>query len=109
MIWKLNNKFNNELEIVTRGTDFGVDKTVKDICKIFEIKRSEFIPRFQQWNYDCVEKKFLFNQKYHPKYYSINDKKFLEYCDYVFLYIKKTDKILQYISEKNKKIAIIYV
>lgn len=115
LIWKLKEKFNNDLEIISRGSKFGVDKIVKEICNLNGILYSEFIPRFNTWNPNCVEEKYFFNKKYNPKYFYINNKNFLDYCDYIFLYINKIEdsEILKQTNklnpEKNKKIATIFI
>lgn len=84
LIWKLKNKINN-LEVVTTGIN-NTDKYVKKFCLEFNVKYGEILPYYKKWNNYCIKESFLYDKEYSPKWFFVNNKNFVEYCDaFVFL------------------------
>lgn len=101
-----------EIEIVSLGRKIYIDNYIKKLTHLLGFKYSVFLPYHDKWNINCVEKAYMFNKEYSPKYFFIAYSHLVKYCDTILIldtdegqdsgisYIKK-------ICEKSKKHYII--
>ena len=104
LLWTLKNKFNNDIYIITRGVNTSTDKYVKKYCIEFEIKYGECLPYHKNWNNYSIQESFLYNKPYLPKWFFVNNKKFIDYCDTFVSFGKITEKTDIDLIDKIKKI-----
>ena len=60
-----------EIEVISLGRKISIDKQIKKLAELHEMKYAEFIPYHDKWNPACIEKPYLFNKEYSPKYFFI--------------------------------------
>ena len=107
--WKEN--FHDNLEIVSGGGKYGVEKNVKNICLEFGIKYTEFPPFHYKWNQYCQQPRFKYGKKYNVKHFFVQNKLIVEYVDLVIFFTEDEEitkiKDLKRLVEKQKKPLII--
>ena len=108
LIWNLKNNV-NDIKIVTISTNYNIQKYAKKYCIEFGVDYGECTPYHMNWNNYTIEDSYLYNKPYSPKWFFVNNKKFIEYCDYFIFFgeistkedinlikkIKKTEKYIK--------------
>ena len=107
--WKEN--FHDNLEIVSGGGKYGVEKNVKNICLEFGIKYTEFPPFHYKWNQYCILPEHKYNKRYNMKHYFVQNKIIVDSVDLVVFFEsgEETTKLkdLKRYTEKQKKSLVI--
>ena len=112
-IYKLREKFNGDLIIVSGGCPDGADRYAKKYALEMECAYKEFNPSHTQPNlYSACNEKF-YSKPYSPKNFFHRNKLLAKYCDYVIGFIPKnesgggTNHTLNEAKKLGKKIVII--
>ena len=82
-IFKLKEKFGDELEIVSGGQKEGSDGYAKKSSLDFDIKYSEFPPKHYPHNIHCVKESFNYGRPYQVWHFHQRNKELIEYSDRV--------------------------
>ena len=112
-IFKLKEKYGDELEIVSGGQKKGADGYAKKYAIEFDVKYSEFPPRHYQYNQHCVCESFKYGRPYAAWHYHDRNKEIAEYTDVMAAFIPKdttskgTESALKQAIKKEKKYCII--
>ena len=107
-IFKLKEKYNGEVIIVSGGAKYGADK----YAKRFALDYHEFPPFHESHNMHCVLDKFYYNKPYNVGNYHGRNKKLVDYSDMVIAFVPKevtngTRSAIRYAEELGKKFVII--
>ena len=112
-IFKLKQKYGEELEIVSGGQKDGADGYAKKYALEFDVKYSEFPPVHYIYNQHCVLESYKYGRPYASWHYHDRNKKIVEYSDAVVAFIPKnieskgTESTLKEAVKKQKKYCII--
>ena len=112
-IFKLKQKYGEELEIVSGGQKAGADGYAKKYALEFDMKYSEFPPKHYQYNQHCVLESYNYGKPYAVWHYHDRNKHLIEYSDVVAAFIPKnttskgTESALKEAVKKQKKYCII--
>ena len=112
-IFKLKQKYGDELEIVSGGQKDGADGYAKKYALEFDINYSEFPPSHYAYNQHCVLESYKYGRPYATWHYHDRNKKIVEYSDVVAAFIPKdttskgTESTLKEAKKKEKKYVII--
>ena len=112
-IFKLKEKYGDELEIVSGGQKAGADGYAKKYALEFDTKYSEFPPAHYAYNLHCVLESFKYGKPYYVSNYHNRNKQIVEYSDVVAAFIPKgitskgTNSTLKEAKKKEKKFVII--
>ncbi len=112
-IFKLKQKYGEELEIVSGGQKEGADGYAKKYALEFDIKYSEFPPVHYTYNQHCVLESFKYSRPYAAWHYHDRNKEIAEYTDVMAAFIPKnttskgTESALKQAIKKEKKYCII--
>ena len=113
-IFKLKQKYGEELEIVSGGQKEGADGYAKKYALEFDVKYSEFPPQHYSHNMHCVRPNYEYGKKYYVSNYFKRNKQIAEYSDRIVAFVSNPNKItsgtlstLQYAEKMNKKSIII--
>ena len=112
-IFKLKEKYDDELEIVSGGQKAGADGYAKKYALEFDTKYSEFPPAHYAYNQHCVLESFKYGKSYAVWNYHNRNKQIVEYSDVVAAFIPKgitskgTNSTLKEAEKINKKTVII--
>ena len=122
-VFKLKEKYGDELEIVSGGQKQGADGYAKKYALEFDTKYSEFPPAHYQYNQHCVLEIIKINNKIIESYnyskpyavwhYHTRNKQIAEYSDAVVAFVPKgitskgTNSALKEVEKKDKKYVII--
>ena len=112
-IYKLKEKWGNELEIVSGGQKDGADGYAKKYALEFDINYSEFPPAHYIYNQHCVLESYKYGRPYATWHYHDRNKKIVEYSDVITAFIPKnttskgTESTLKEAQKKEKKYVII--
>ena len=112
-IYKLREKYGEELEIVSGGQKQGADGYAKKYALEFDVKYSEFPPAHYQYNQHCVLESFKYGKPYAVWHYHTRNKEIAEYVDVMIAFIPKgisskgTNSALKEADKKEKKYVII--
>ena len=112
-VFKLKEKFGDELEIVSGGQKDGADGLAKKFALEFDMKYVEFPPQHYSHNIHCVKESFNYGKPYAVWNYFKRNKQIAEYSDYVVAFIPKgiksngTMDTVKHATEMNKKVIII--
>ena len=114
-VFRLKEKYKEELEIVSGGQKDGSDGYAKKYALEFDIKYSEFPPQHYPHNMHCVRPNYDYGKPYYVSNYFKRNKQVAEYSDRVVAFVTNPNKItsgtlstLQYAEKMNKKSIIIY-
>lgn len=112
-IFKLKQKYGEELEIVSGGQKEGADGYAKKYALEFDVKYSEFPPVHYTYNQHCVLESFKYGRPYAAWHYHDRNKEIAEYTDVMAAFIPKdttskgTESALKQAIKKEKKYCII--
>ena len=112
-VFKLKNKYGEELEIVSGGQKDGADGFAKKYALEFDVKYSEFPPVHYTYNQHCVLESFKYGRPYAAWHYHDRNKEIAEYTDVMAAFIPKditskgTESALKQAIKKEKKYCII--
>ena len=112
-IFKLKQKYGEELEIVSGGQKAGADGYAKKYALEFDMKYSEFPPKHYQYNQHCVLESYNYGKPYAVWHYHDRNKHLIEYSDVIAAFIPKnttskgTESALKEAVKKQKKYCII--
>ena len=110
-IFKLKEKIGSDLEIVSGGGKYVVEKNVRDICIEFGISYSEIPPFHYKWNQDCIYPQNRYDKNYNVKYFFVQNKLIVEYVDLVIFFtedeeITKINDLKRLVEKQNKSLII---
>ena len=88
-VFKLKQKYGDELEIVSGGQKDGADGYAKKYALEFDINYSEFPPSHYAYNQHCVLESYKYGRPYAAWHYHDRNKKIVEYSDVVVAFIPK--------------------
>ena len=105
-IFKLKEKYNGEVIIVSGGAKYGADKYAKRFALDFELEYHE------SYNIHCVLERFFYGKPYNVGNYHSRNKKLVEHSDIVVAFVPKevtngTRSAIKYAEELEKKFVII--
>jgi|TARA_R110000823_G_scaffold309955_1_gene434565 hypothetical protein len=112
-IFKLKQKYGEDLEIVSGGQKEGADGYAKKYALEFDVKYSEFPPVHYTYNQHCVLESFKYGRPYAAWHYHDRNKEIAEYTDVMAAFIPKditskgTESALKQAIKKEKKYCII--
>ena len=112
-IFKLKNKFPEELVIVSGGAKDGADKYVKKYALELECQYLEFNPAHTIKNLYSALHENYYNQPYNVKNFFTRNTMIAKYCDIVIGFVpdngesKGTDHTLSEAKKYNKKVVVI--
>ena len=86
-VFKLKEKFGNELQIVSGGCEYGADKFAKKFALQFNCNYVEFTPAFRDKNRYSVQPMSYFNKPYHVSQFFHRNILLAEHVDYLFAFI----------------------
>ena len=88
-VFKLKQKYKDELEIVSGGQKEGADGYAKKYALEFDIKYSEFPPVHYSYNQHCVLESYKYNRPYAAWHYHDRNKEIVVYSDVMVAFIPK--------------------
>lgn len=112
-IFKLKEKYGDELEIVSGGQRQGADGYAKKYALEFDTKYSEFPPAHYAYNQHCVLESYKYGKRYAVWNYHNRNKQIAEYTDVMVAFIPKnhlskgTESVLKEAEKNQKKYVII--
>ena len=112
-IFKLKQKYGEDLEIVSGGQKEGADGYAKKYALEFDVKYSEFPPVHYTYNQHCVLESYKYGRPYAAWHYHDRNKAIAEYSDVMAAFIPKntiskgTESALKQAIKKEKKYCII--
>ena len=112
-VFKLKEKFGDELEIVSGGQKDGADGLAKKFALEFDMKYVEFPPAHYNWNMHCKLPATKYNKPYYVTNYFKRNKQIAEYSDIIVAFIpdgvesKGTMNTISYAERLKKLIKII--
>ena len=112
-IFKLKEKYGDELEIVSGGQKQGADGYAKKYALEFDTKYSEFPPAHYAYNQHCVLESYKYGKRYAVWNYHNRNKQIAEYSDKIAAFIPKgkisngTMSTIKEAVKKQKKYVII--
>ena len=112
-IFKLKEKFGDDVEIVSGGQQFGADGYAKKSALEFDMKYAEFPPSHYAYNMHCVLEVNNYNKPYYISNYFKRNRQIVEYSDVVVAFIpegvesKGTMNTIGHANRLNKKVVII--
>ena len=112
-VFKLKEKFGDELEIVSGGQKDGADGYAKKFSLEFDIKYVEFPPQHYSHNIHCVKESFNYGKPYAVWNYFKRNKEIVEYSDKIVAFIPDgvksngTMNTIEHAEKLNKKSIII--
>lgn len=112
-IFKLKNKYKDDLTIVSGGTGEGVDSYVKKFCLEFNLDYAEVRPNHFDWSPYCVEPPYMYNKVFRPNLYYSRNTKLINEIDVLILCITKDETspvmkdLVHQCRKKCKKLLIV--
>jgi predicted Rossmann fold nucleotide-binding protein DprA/Smf involved in DNA uptake len=112
-IFKLKEKYGEELEIVSGGQKQGADGYAKKYALEFDTKYSEFPPAHYAYNQHCVLESYKYGKRYAVWNYHNRNKQIAEYSDKIAAFIPKgkisngTMSTIKEAKKNQKKYVII--
>ena len=112
-IFKLKNKFDNQLQIVTTGSN-DCDKLVKKYCLELECSYKEYNAAFTNYNLYSAHNPAYYGKRYHIKYIFQRNAIYSNSIDYLIAFVEEShnlDKfqvdIINRVKKQNKNIVLI--
>ncbi len=90
-IFKLKQKYNEDLIIVSGGCKDGADKHAKKYAMEFDVKYEEYPPYHFNYNQYCVLSYDNYGKPYNVRNYFIRNKQIAETSDYIIAFIPQGD------------------
>ena len=111
-IFKLKEKYNGEIVIVSGRAKYGADKYAKRYALDFGLEYHEFPPYHEPYNMHCVLERFFYGKPYNVGNYHSRNKKLVEHSDMVIAFVPTnvtngTRSAIKYAEELEKKFVII--
>ena len=112
-VFKLMEKFGDDVEIVSGGCKYGADKYAKKFALEFDMRYVEFPPFHEAYNQHCILERDDYGKPYSVSNYFRRNKQIAKYSDYVVAFIPKgiksngTMNTVEHATEMNKKVIII--
>mgnify|MGYP001229896227 CR=1 FL=1 len=111
-VFKLKEKYNGEVVIVSGGAKYGADKYAKRFALDFELDYHEFPPFHEPHNMHCVLDKFYYGKPYNVGNYHGRNKKIVEYSDMIIAFVPTdltngTASAIRYAKDLEKNFVII--
>ena len=112
-VYKLKEKFDDKVEIVSGGQLKGADGFAKKFALEFDMKYVEFPPRHYSYNQHCILDREHYGKKYYPSNFNDRNKQIAEYSDVIIAFMVKdkyTSGTMDTIKEAqklNKKVTIL--
>ena len=112
-IFKLKEKYEDKLEIVSGGQKEGADGYAKKYALEFDVKYSEFPPAHYQYNQHCILERYNYGRPYAVWHYHNRNKEIVNHSDVITAFIPKgitskgTNSTLKEAEKKDKKYVII--
>jgi predicted Rossmann fold nucleotide-binding protein DprA/Smf involved in DNA uptake len=112
-IFKLKEKYGDDVSIVSGGCRYGADKYAKKYALEFGIEYIEYPPIHETHNVYCPEPSYLYGKKYAVWNFFKRNKQIAKFSDIVVGFIPEgvkssgTESTLKYAKEFKKKIMVI--
>ena len=112
-VYKLKEKFDDKVEIVSGGQLKGADGFAKKFALEFDMKYVEFPPRHYTYNQHCILEESHYGKRYYPKNFFDRNKQIVEYSDYIVAFMIKdkqssgTMNTIETAQKMNKKVIIL--
>jgi len=112
-IYKLKEKFGEDITIVSGGQQYGADGYAKKFALEFDMKYVEFPPRHYAYNQHCICEATEYNRAYRIWNYNDRNKQIAEYSDKIVAFIpngiesKGTMNTIGHAKKLEKKTIII--
>ena len=112
-IYKLKEKFDDNVEIVSGGCKYGADKYAKKYAIEFDMNYVEFPPAHNSYNQHCILERENYGKRYAVWNYFDRNKQIAEYSDYLVAFIpdgvksKGTMNTVSHAKTLNKKVVIL--
>ena len=112
-VYKLKEKFDDKVEIVSGGQLKGADGFAKKFALEFDMKYDEFPPRHYTYNQHCILEESHYGKRYYPKNFFDRNKQIVEYSDSIVAFIpdgidsKGTMDTIGHAKKLSKKYIII--
>ena len=112
-IFKLKEKFGDELEIVSGGQKDGADGLAKKYALEFDMKYVEFPPTHYNWNMHCKLPASQYDRPYYVTNFFKRNKQIAEYSDIIVAFIpdgvesRGTMNTIEHAKKEKKLIQII--
>ena len=112
-VYKLKEKFDDKVEIVSGGQLKGADGFAKKFALEFDMKYVEFPPRHYTYNQHCILDESHYGKRYYPKNFFDRNKQIVEYTDYIVAFMIKdkqtsgTMNTIETAQKMNKKVIIL--
>ena len=113
-IFKLKEKYKDEVEIVSGGQPQGVDGYAKKYALELDMVYKEFPPAHYTWNMHCVLPASQYNKTYYVSNYFKRNKQIAEYSDIIVAFIQPgvesrgTKDTIKHAQKEKKLIKIIH-
>lgn len=113
LIFKLKNKYQNDITIVSGGTAEGVDAFVKKFSLEFSVDYAEVRPNHMDWTLYCVEPPYMYSKMFKPNLYYSRNAKLIKEVDILILCITKSETspvmkdLITQCEKKCKKVILI--
>jgi len=113
LIFKLKNKYKEDLTIVSGGTAEGVDSFVKKFCVEFNLDYAEVRPNHFDWTPYCTEPPYMYAKPFRANFYYARNTKLVKEVDILMLCVTKTETsvimkdLVKQCEKKCKKLMII--
>ena len=113
LIFKIKEKYGNEVEIVSGGQKDGADGFAKKFALMFGLHYVEFPPSHYTWNMHCKLPATKYNKPYYVSNYFKRNKQIAEYSDIVIAFIptgvesRGTMSTIQYAIKEKKLTKIL--
>ena len=112
-IYKLKERWGDDLEIVSGGQKDGADGYAKKYALEFDMSYVEFPPSHYNHNMHCIRPRGEYNKPYYVSNYFKRNKQIAEYCDIIVAFITEgevsrgTQNTIDYAKKEKKLIKII--
>ena len=112
VIFKLKERFGEDLEIVSGEQKQGADGMAKKIALELDMKYVSFPPAHYPYNSHCILEQTEYAKPYRVWNYSARNKQIAEYSDYIFAFIPKgkeskgTNDTIKHAKKLEKKVVV---
>ena len=112
-IFKLKEKYGDDVEIVSGGQKDGADGMAKKYALEFDMKYVEFPPEHYNWNMHCIKEATHYGKPYGVYRYFDRNKEIADYADLIVAFIpdglesKGTLNTIEHAEKQNKMVKII--
>ena len=112
-IFKLKERFEEDVEIVSGGQKYGADGYAKKFALEFDMNYVEFPPEHYPYNQHCILERYNYAKKYSVSNYFKRNKQIVEYSDYVVAFIPEDNEssgtmdTIGHAKRLNKKFVIL--